>query len=178
MQQNQALLLDTRNRIYTQVRRNPGLHFREIQRRVGIATGALQYHLDYLEKSHLLKSEKVKNTRHYFVVKEKETMDAEQRIMPLLRQNSVRHILITILMKRKATIQKISKATGLPYSTVSRHLEKLVEFNIVQRKRRGKTLVFWAEEAEQIAKMLSTYKRGFFDNAVDEFVEVWQEMHS
>ena len=48
----EALKLDIRKKIYNTVKKNPGLHFREIQRRVEIATGALQYHLDYLQKKH------------------------------------------------------------------------------------------------------------------------------
>ena len=46
----EALALEVRRKIYEEIKASPGLHFRELQRRVGLATGSLQYHLDYLAK--------------------------------------------------------------------------------------------------------------------------------
>ncbi|MDO8625738.1 MAG: winged helix-turn-helix transcriptional regulator, partial [Candidatus Diapherotrites archaeon] len=45
-----TLELGTRNRLYAIIEESPGLHFRELQRRSGIAVGSLQYHLDFLQK--------------------------------------------------------------------------------------------------------------------------------
>ena len=47
---DEAVILTPRDKIYSIIVQNPGLHFREIQRRTNIATGALQYHLEYLKK--------------------------------------------------------------------------------------------------------------------------------
>ena len=58
MDLEEQMALSPRDKIYSTVVKNPGLHFREIQRRVDIATGALQYHLDYLKKKHLIYEEK------------------------------------------------------------------------------------------------------------------------
>ncbi len=175
--QHPSLELGSRKRIYDCIEQNPGLHFREVQRRTGTATGALQYHLDQLEKNHLVRSEKIKNTKHFFSIKEDGVMQREQSIMPLLRQESIRHILIALLsLKRSATMVKIVQLTNLPYSTVSRHLEELNQHGLVEKKRVGKSFRFSPKNAESIAQLLVTYKTGFLDSAVDQFVELWQGM--
>lgn len=41
-------------RIYNTISGSPGIHFRELKRRVGIAYAALQYYLEFLEKHNLI----------------------------------------------------------------------------------------------------------------------------
>lgn len=41
----------TRRRIYELIRDAPGIHMRELERRMGLMIGNLQYHLHYLEKT-------------------------------------------------------------------------------------------------------------------------------
>ena len=168
----QALKLDIRKKIYNTIKRNPGLHFREIQRRVKIATGALQYHLDYLQKKHLLKTEReTKFLRYYLVRQEFE----ETAIMALLRQESIRRIIIFLIQKRFASNTSISKNVELSPSTTSWHLEKLVGSELVEKKRRGKKTFYKLIDKQKIAEILVNYRRSFLDEVVNNFVEVWEE---
>ncbi|MCR4335493.1 MAG: winged helix-turn-helix transcriptional regulator [archaeon] len=169
----QALKLDVRKKIYNTIKKNPGLHFREIQRRVGIATGALQYHLDYLVKKHLVKTEReTKFLRYYSVRQEFE----ETSLMALLRQDSMRKIIVFLMQRRFANNQTISKQVNLSPSTTSWHLEKLVESSVVAKDRRGRKTYFKLTDKEKLAELLVGYRKSFLDEAVNNFVELWEEV--
>lgn len=169
----QALKLEVRKKIYNTIKRNPGLHFRELQRRVGIATGAMQYHLDYLMKKHLIKTEReIKFLRYYLV---RQTFE-ETDLMSLLRQESIRKIIVFLMQRRFANNTNISQVVGLSPSTTSWHLEKLVENGVVEKSRRGRKTYFKIVDKERIANLLVSYRRSFMDEVVNNFVEVWEEI--
>ena len=50
------LELETRRKIYDFIQKFPGLHVREISRRLEIPFSTLQYHLRFLEKRELVKA--------------------------------------------------------------------------------------------------------------------------
>ena len=169
----QALQLDVRKKIYNTVKRNPGLHFRELQRRVGIAPGAMQYHVDFLQKKHLLKTEREKKFLRYYLVRQK---FEETDLMGLLRQESIRKIAVFLMQKKFASTASISESVSLSPSTTSWHLEKLVENGIAEKKRRGKKTFYKITDKQRIADLLVNYRRSFLDEAVNNFVEVWEEI--
>ena len=51
LDREQVLALGVRREIFELIKQSPGLHFREIKRRTNLAIGALQYHLNVLEKN-------------------------------------------------------------------------------------------------------------------------------
>ena len=168
-----ALQLDVRKRIYNTIKRNPGLHFRELQRRVGIATGALQYHLDYLIKKHLLKAEKETKFIRYYLIRQD---FQDTGLMSLLRQDSMRKILVFLTQKRFATNQSVSAGIGLSPSTTSWHLDKLSESGIVEKSKRGRKTYYKVADKQRVGGMLVDYRKSFLDEMVDNFVEVWEEI--
>ncbi|MDD5148165.1 MAG: metalloregulator ArsR/SmtB family transcription factor, partial [Candidatus ainarchaeum sp.] len=144
----EALFLDTRQRIYNLIEQNPGLHFREIQRRTGLAVGSLQYHLDYLAKKHIVRIEKRgKFTRYYSV--QGHQLGESQQTMSLLRQESLRKIMIFLLTKRRANNTRIAEALGLSPSTISWHLEKLVSAGLLEKKRKGRKIYYKVVNPDQ-----------------------------
>ena len=168
-----ALKLEVRKKIYNTIKRNPGLHFRELQRRVGIATGALQYHLDFLQKKHLVKSEKETKFIRYYLIRQ-QFDDTE--LMSLLRQESIRRIMLFLMQKRFATNQSVSGGVELSPSTTATHLEKLSESGIVERfESRGK-MAYRVADKQRVADLLVNYRRSFLDEMVNNFVEVWEEI--
>ena len=48
------LELENRRRIHQEVTLNPGLHYRELQRRLDMVPGLLDYHLAYLQEKGLM----------------------------------------------------------------------------------------------------------------------------
>ncbi len=167
-----AVALTPRDKVYSTISQNPGLHFREIQRRVVIATGALQYHLDYLKKRNLIREEKHGKFSHFYLVSS-QPMDSS--LMNLLRQESVRKIVLFLMNKRRATLQTISKSVLLSPSTTSFHMQKLLSSGVVAEKTiRGK-LYFYLTDKESVLILLVQYRKSFLDDLVDNFIDVWEK---
>lgn len=171
----EALFLDARQKIFNVIEQNPGLHFREIQRRTNFAVGSLQYHLDYLVKKHLIRIEKRGKFTRYYSVRGPQLGEAELT-MSLLRQESLRKIIIFLLTKRRANNTRIAEALALSPSTVSWHLDKLVNAGIIEKKRKGRKIFYKLINPEQAAMLLQAFRKSFLDELVDNFVEVWEQM--
>ena len=169
----EALALYVGSKIYEEIKASPGLHFRELQRRVGLATGSLQYHLDYLGKKHLVKMVKEKKFTRFYLIRE---VFEQEREMSILRQESMRKIVLLLLQKRKANNRGISKAIGLSPSTTSWHLQKMLEHGILGKKRRGRQSYYYLVEPEKAASLLVSYRKSFLDQLVDNFAETWEEV--
>ncbi len=175
-QLDEALALDVRNKIYRAISKNPGLHFRELQRRSKVATGSLQYHLEFLQKRHLVRADRQGKFVRYYSVRGRQLGEL-QPIMNLLRQESLRKIMLFLLTKKRANNEKIAAVVGLSPSTVSWHMLKLVEAGIVEKRRVGRKTFFYIIEPERTAELLRSYKRSFLDEMVDGFVAMWEELN-
>jgi len=165
--------LETRRKIYELIRKSPGIHFREIERRLNIAVGNLQYHLYYLEKKNLIRSEQDGEYTRYYP-KDCKLDEIDKKILSFLRRRTARRILIYLLTNPNANNKEIAQGIGLSPSTISWHLNKLVEAKIVERKKEGRESFFRVKDPERVARLLITYKESFLDKLVEGFVEVWE----
>jgi predicted transcriptional regulator len=167
-----VLELETRRRIYDLLVESPGLHFREIQRRAAVAYGALQYHLEFLTKHGLIVEEKGREYSRFFPANFRSIRERE--LMSLLRQESIRRILLQLLDSHGSRNRDMVAKLGLSAPTISWHLSRLLQAGAVVQERRDGEVVFRVSEPDAVTRLLVTYKSGFFDKIVDRFVEVWE----
>ena len=168
----EAVVLTPRDKIYSNIVQSPGLHFREIQRRTKIATGALQYHIEYLKKKSFIREEKEgKFSRFYSLNSEVK----DSKLMNLLRQESVRRIILFLMNKRKANLHSISQGVSLGLSTTSFHLQKLVLSAVVLEKHINGKVFFSIKDKESVLIMLLDYRESFLDVLVDNFIDTWEK---
>lgn len=169
--QNKALGLETRQRLYSIISEFPGLHYREIQRRTGIAIGQLTYHLDYLKKVHLIKTV---NDGEYLRYYTNEQMGTEERkILELSRQKSVRHILLYLLENDSCDHNSLVNGLCLSPSTVSWHIKKLIDASVISKNHDGRRSIYSVNKPELVKTVLTKYKESFLDKLVDRFIEMW-----
>jgi predicted transcriptional regulator len=169
---DEAVALTPRDRIYSTIVKNPGLHFREVQRRTDIATGAMQYHIDYLKKKNFIREEKEGKFSRFYAM---QSDVADTKLMNLLRQESVRKIVLFLMQKRRAALPVISKNVGLGLSTTSFHMQKLLASNIVLQKSIKGKIYFYLGDKDSIMGLFVEYKKSFLDELVDNFVELWEK---
>src|SRR3989338_7877696 len=163
--EKKALELDARRKIYLIVKKSAGSHFREIERKSGLSTGPVKYHLDYLARAGLIKRGKKGNNVRYFP---KEFTEENREIMGFLRQESVRKIIIHILTSNGCTHDDIVRAVSLSPSTVSWHLKKLENAGALGSARHGrKTSYNLLVDKNRIADLLISYQESFLDKLVD-----------
>lgn len=166
-----VLELDSRRRIYEVVKKHAGSHFREIERKADMPAGTVRYHLSYLSRHGLIKEEKDGRKTRFFP---RELRAENQKLLGLLRQKSVRDMILTILSDENYNHERIVKAVGISPPTVSWHLKKLEECGVIESKRAGRNVFYrLLADKEEIIKLLITYRESFVDELVDRVIEMW-----
>jgi len=165
------LELETRKKIYLTVKKYAGSHFREIQRKSGLAVGTVQHHLHFLVKNGLVKEIKKDNNLVYFP---REFTSENTVLLGLLRQENIRKIILFIMMNKDCNHEQIVKYVNLSPSTISWHLKKLQQEGVVKADKQGrKTFYKLACDEKEIVNLLITYQESFVDKLVDRVIEMW-----
>ena len=172
MFKDEILSNERRGRIYAYIKRNPGLHLRDLQRGLNIPLASLQYHLNYMTRRKIIFEEKAENyTRYYCELLEPK----ERKLLSLLRQKRLREIVLLVLINKKVKSQLIVRTLELSPSTVSFYLKYLVENNILERTKIGYENVYTLRDEDQIAKILVAYQQSLLDKMVDKWASTWLE---
>jgi len=128
--QNSILKLKIRQEIYNYILENPSSYLREISRNMNIPKTTLKYHLDYLEKHNLI-TPKLEDKYKRYYVKDK-LGQREKELLNLLRQEVPRNIILYLIFHIVCSQIELSKALGKHPSTISFHLKKLRDLEIIQ----------------------------------------------
>lgn len=163
---------ERRGKIYGFIMKNPGLHLRELQRRLNVPLSSLEYHLDYMVRKKVLFRE---SKGHYtrFFAKHLDTKD--KKILSFLRQRRLREIVLIILSEQKVKYSSLLDSLKIPPSTLSFYLKYLVENNVISRHKIGYENIYFIEERERVTKVLATYKSSLLDRLVDKTLGTWME---
>jgi len=132
-----ALESPQRRKILRFVKRNPGLHFREISRRVPLTRGTLDYHMKTMESVGLLKTVSGRGRIHYFVADAPYPAEEETLIIAL-RNESLRRIITGIYLNQGACNEEIAEDVGLSGATVREHVRYLEDLGVVIAERDGR----------------------------------------
>lgn len=161
----------SRNRIYALIVQRPGLHFRQIQRDTGMGVGSVRYQLSVLERNNIIVSERIHSKLRFYPA----SLGNEQRkLLGVLRQETVRRIMILLIERPGLSHGEISRQTGISPSTATWHLKRLRTLNVVQCARTGREMRCWVN-GQQVARILADYRQSFLDKMVDNFVSMWTE---
>jgi len=126
---NNVLNLETRQKIFKMISKNPGLNFREISRRSNIPITTLNYHLRVLKKSEIITIKSDNKYNRYFVVNEIKKRDRE--ILDILRRETPRNILLYLGFYGAASQIEISIALGKTSAAIGFHIKRLKDLEIV-----------------------------------------------
>lgn len=170
--EKEVLLLDIRKRIYLSIEKFPGLHFRELQRKNRIGVGNLDYHLNYLEKTNLIKSEKSKGNKRFYI---RGLDDCERNLLGILRQKNFRKIILYLLNQKNITHKEITDYLEISPSSATWYISKLVERNVLVMFEEKNRKYYQLKNQEELIKVLIAYKASFVDRLVDNFVEAFEK---
>lgn len=171
MDEEEALTLETRRRVFQFIRAHPGLHLRALERRLGIALGNLRYHLDYLERENFVTSRSDGYRKTYFSARDVYLLDRDR--LALLRQRVPRRIILHLVLTPTSSFEDLRDLVGVSKSTLSFHLKKLTETGVVTVRRREGRNEYFLEEPKRVVELLITYQSSFLDSAIDRTLEVW-----
>jgi len=171
MENNSALDLECRKRIFDFVSGHPGVHFRELQRQLELPVGALDYHLKHLEKHEVLVS---RADGHYTRYYPRDRFDpASKAVLSFLRQDLPRGIILFLLQNPKSTHGSILDKFSVTGATLSYHLKRMCQQGVLAVIKEGRESAFEVVEPDMVADLLITYRRSFLDELVESFVAAW-----
>ncbi len=128
-----ALVHPARARILAILRDEPGLHWRALARRAGLAAGQVQHHLVVLRRHDLVTAEAGPRFTCYFP-----TGAVDRRIMaaaPVLKSDGARRVLRAVADRSGATLSQIALASDCYPSAVHYHASRLEEVGLLERRR-------------------------------------------
>ena len=173
--EDKSLELESRRKIYEAIEKVPGIHFRELNRRLGIPLGVIEYHLKYLEHHELIVAKHVGRYKRYYIIGKLGSKD--KQLMGLLQQQMPRRILMHLLLNPKTTQKALRKELKISASTLSFHISKLLDAELITTVKVGRKHSYVVGDEELVAKALIRYKEGFVDELVDVFVQTWMDIH-
>lgn len=166
-----VLDLETRRDIYNLIEKNPGLHLSKIANLLSMRTSHVEYHLLFLEKNELIKSEKEKGYKRYFIKGQVGVRDKRYFIM--LRQKTVLHILLVLLKNEGMKHKEILDEVDVSASTLSYHLKKLVKKDLLYVKRYGDDKGYYVYNPDEVITFLIKYKPY---SVIDGFTDLWKDL--
>jgi predicted transcriptional regulator len=165
---------EKRREIYEFLKENPGLHMREIQRRLDIPFSTLEYHLDYLEKHEIVDEEEDRRYCRYFA----EDLDAfEKKVVSALRQARLREIILMVLSEEICCFKDLVEHLGIAYSSLSTYLSHLVGEGILSRERIGSESCYSVVNEDRVVKALFCYRSSFMDKLVDRVLDSFLDIN-
>jgi predicted transcriptional regulator len=174
---DEVLELEVRREIFEFITRFPGLHMREIQRKLGLSIALAEYHLNFLEKADFVSSIDEGGYRRYYA-KSGKGDDAgyalghhERKIVGLLRQKIPLQIALFLLKTGQASHKDISDSLGMAGSKLSFHLKKMEGLGVIRKLKRMEGRGYTIEDRAKVLRLLITFKPS--QDMLDEFSDLW-----
>ena len=171
MLKEELLKNENRKEIYHFLEANPGIHLRELQRRLGYPLTTLEYHLDYMARRNIIYKEGDGRFNRFYA---KLIEEKDKEVISVLRQRRLREIVLVILGKDGAKFQELKDILGLPSSTLSYYLKRLTDNKIISRQQIGSETLYDVIDG-RAAKALIIYKQSFIDRLVDQALFTFME---
>ena len=162
-----GISLAPRSHILHRLRRDPGLHLRELARRVELPLGTVRYHLVRLEEREQVVRHRAGRFVRWFP---RENLSRRDRaLISALRVHSQRLVIATLMEEGAARFSVLGVATGLSSATLSRNLRKLTRSGLVTRS--GWT--YRLADPEAVREGLARFRGRFPDLLAEAAMEVF-----
>ena len=165
---------ETRDAILRVIRLFPGIHFRALQRMLGIANGSLQYHLDVLESQGMVRRFKGYGYTRFYP---QEFSDINPKAMSVLTHPTVEKILELLLANGHVTLKEVSESLGIAASTALWHLRRLEDAGVVFREANGDACgrrhVYRLHNRREVERLLRTRRPSLLDRLSNSWIELW-----
>jgi len=167
MQQGQRTSEDSvRNRVREYIWKNPGAHLREIVKKLNIAIGQAQYHLEVLEEMGEVVSYKIGRYKRYFPP----IFSIEDaRVIGFIHIPSSRKILEALINKGPGKLSEIAEWTNMKPQTVAFHLKVLEEYGIIEKDPNK----VYKIKKERMKKVIEIATKGTIESLVSRFMKAF-----
>jgi predicted transcriptional regulator len=162
------------------VQRYPGVHLREIRRRLAMPIGTLDYHLYQLGKRGLIAIRFQGGYKCCYperpVGEGPPIPENEKLLLAFLRQELPRSILLHLYLEGPTPPARLGEAIATTGPNLSYFLRKLEAAGILVREGLGKRRIVRLLDPKRIHEILLHYPP-LPESPVDRFVRFWSELH-
>jgi len=123
------LKFEQRQKIFNFIEKNPGLHLREISRRLNIPFTTLLYHINYLKKLGTISEKKEKGYKRLYAKEEIGSEDKE--ILAILRQKIPCRIILYLLFKFSFSRKELCEELNEKPAILSYYIKKMLDMGII-----------------------------------------------
>jgi DNA-binding transcriptional ArsR family regulator len=191
------LNLETRRKIYNYIKKNPGVHFRSISKKLKIRGSTIEYHLRILTRQNLITEMKENGYLRFFV--NNAVGNNEKKVLSLLRQKTPRHIVISLLSLCGLSSKELCQLLNKSPSTINFHIKILLKNNIIEkcpitpagkelvqrsssmvfieRNIVGREIVYQLKEPYQIKKLIIMHENSLLDGISKEVFATMRNRH-
>ena len=147
-----------KQKIENTVQKSPGIHFRELERKVGCSKSTINHHIRNLDN---IEEEKIRGYRRFYP---QETDEEDRNLLAALNHSPRGEILYYLQQNSKLT--EISDKVGKSPATVSAHLDVLEESGLIEKDE--------YEVDQKITDRFKRYSSEILEDRVDNFIEMWE----
>jgi DNA-binding MarR family transcriptional regulator len=130
MMGNNLTKLQTRKEILNIIYKSPGLHLREISRRLDIPISTLNYHIKHLKKHEFIITKLEGKYRRHYASKKLSIKDKE--ILSFLREKTPCKIILCFYSYVACSQIELAKELNMHPTTIEFHLKKLLKAGIIE----------------------------------------------
>ena len=143
IKREQVLTNINRNNIVDIIKKQPGIHFRDLMRSVGIREGVLAYHLNVLERDGFVKSMQMGQYRCFYSADKKSEYKMK---LSLMQQNILKLVSSEPGLTQSTISQKLNKNRML----VSYHARILEDAGLLSKESAGRSSLYYTTALSNI----------------------------
>ncbi|MFQ5919233.1 MAG: winged helix-turn-helix transcriptional regulator [Thermoplasmata archaeon] len=176
----EVLDLESRRRIFELLTEYPGLHLRELERRLGMDVRGLQYHLEFLESHGALSSLREGGYLRYYPREWDQSQfreqfgPAEKRILAVLRQPRPLQLILLLLEHGDISGPMLQGEMGLGGAALTYHLRKLLRLHVVDVRTVGRVKHYQLKDPESILQLIIRYRPP--PDLIEDFLDLWERV--
>lgn len=140
MKDNVILEVDARREVYNSILKHPGIHLRELIRKIDASEGTVRHHIKQLKKNKRIIEELDGRYSRFYVLKD--FKEKNTKIIHALRKKTQRNILLFLSVNFYGSQIQISKELNKSPKTIEYHLKKLVKEGLIEKAPTKDGMVF------------------------------------
>ncbi|HLE74503.1 MAG TPA: winged helix-turn-helix transcriptional regulator [Candidatus Bathyarchaeia archaeon] len=134
----------TRVEIYDFIKANPGVQFRGICSQLGLSIGLAEFHLGVLKKAGLISF--IRDGRYKRFFESKKFSQKEMEIISLLRHDTTRSILRTMLEGKKISHSELACQLSITSQGLTWQMNRLKKDGVIQESKNGMKVIYSLED--------------------------------
>ena len=155
--------------IFSEIKNNPGIRFRELMKKVGITNGVMSHYLRKLEENESVWIERTPRVTRFY---SSDLSEDEAKLVKRLRQETPKKILVTLVENDQLTFKEIVLKIAKSPSTTSFYLSQLVKENIINTSKSYSVKIYSNAEKKRIANLIGEYHPDIIEQSSDNWADI------